>query len=544
MTKSAESHVISPSVEKTVRHVLPFALTYLAMAAVVVYPIAIVELPGLGDYLNHLARMHVLSAIDSSAALQRHYEVHWKPIPYLAVDLLVPPMMHIFGIYAAGRVFLALCLIMPAAGTAALHYAVHRRLSLIPLLALLFSYNLLFSWGFLNYLFSVGLCLLLIAGWLSSANWPRWCRVAVFAVGATCLYFSHLFGFFGYCLAIGGYELWRAWRATFQPIHVIILDWLTAAAQAVPAMIFVFTTDFSATLVGPIQTSYGAIQEKLTVLESPFIFLDSRVEIAILALCAVALFAGLLSKRLKIAPEICASAALVAVAAAITPEWLLNVWGADIRLPLLVLLLLVSGMSLQVCRRVSMLLVLVLCILIATKAWLAETALRVVDGQIAEARAVVGHMPLGARLLPVQPDSRTGPLRYGPWRMTAQIAMVAVIDRDAFVPFLYSGLTTVRPRREFLNSSTPQGHPITLSDLTSSFQYHGGSVMRYDGQGRRIYWLGWQDKFDYVLLQHFGGRTGILPSVLVPIATSSTVTLYRIEKYRRTKDIPRNATKP
>jgi len=162
--------------------------------------------------------MHILAAIDASADLRRYYELHWTPMPYLAMDAMVPLIARIMPIYDAGRVFIGLCLLLPVAGTAALHYAVHRRASLFPLIAFLFSYNYLLSWGFLNYLFSVSLCLFLLAAWVATAKLAPMLRAAAFAVPALILYFSHIYGFVAYCLAVAGFEFGRAWRARFQPI--------------------------------------------------------------------------------------------------------------------------------------------------------------------------------------------------------------------------------------------------------------------------------------------------------------------------------------
>ena len=57
---------------------------YVALTAVVLVPVLAVEVPCLGDYLNHLARIHVLTTIGSSPALQRFYENHWLLVPISA----------------------------------------------------------------------------------------------------------------------------------------------------------------------------------------------------------------------------------------------------------------------------------------------------------------------------------------------------------------------------------------------------------------------------------------------------------------------------
>jgi len=108
--------------------------------------------------------------------------------------------------------------------------------------------------------------------------------------------------------------------------------------------------------------------------------------------------------------------------------------------------------------------------------------------------------------------------------------MVAVIDRDAFVPNVFTGLSTVRPAPALKTSSTPNGPPLHMADLDDGFGRNDDSTGdNANGRGGRIYWLGWEAKFDYVLIEHFGNRPARLPSVLRLTATSPVADLYRID---------------
>jgi hypothetical protein len=51
-----------------------------------------------------------------------------------------------------------------------------------------------------------------------------------------------------------------------------------------------------------------------------------------------------------------------------------------------------------------------------------------------------------------------------------------------------------------------------------------------NGEGLRIYWMGWENKFNYVLIRHFGNRPAALPANLRLVATSSVADLYRIDR--------------
>jgi hypothetical protein len=210
-------------------------LLYAVMTGFVLYPVLSVEVPALCDYLNHLARMHILANIDNSEALRSLYRVHWQMIPYLAMDASFAVLDHFATIYNAGRVFVAMCVVLPVVSVAALHYAVHRRVSFVPVTAFLFCYNYLLSWGFLNYLPALCLAALLFAGWIGSTEWSRWPRAAMFCVLATVLYLSHLVAFGAYCLSVSTYQLSRVWRTGFRPPRKIAADWLAAGFQALPA---------------------------------------------------------------------------------------------------------------------------------------------------------------------------------------------------------------------------------------------------------------------------------------------------------------------
>src|SRR5271169_3074379 len=81
-----------------------FGLFALLIGAVSI-PVLTHRLPPLSDYVNHLARMHVIDAIDSDPYLSKFYEIQWQIIPNLVMDLIVPTIAHAMGVYHAGQLF-------------------------------------------------------------------------------------------------------------------------------------------------------------------------------------------------------------------------------------------------------------------------------------------------------------------------------------------------------------------------------------------------------------------------------------------------------
>ena len=506
---------------------------YAVMAVIVLYPILVVQVPGLGDYLNHLARMHVLADINHSESLSAHYEVHWQPIPYLAMDATFVVLNQVATIYNAGRIFVGICILLPVVGVVALHFAVHRRLSLVPLTAFLFCYNYLLSWGFLNYLAALGFAIILFAGWVGSSKWPRWPRAVLFTILALALYLSHLFAFGAYCLSVGGFELGRAWRNGFRPWRGVALDWLAAGIQAVPAVVLALSLHVESPFVGPLRTSYGDLSTKLLALQSPALFFGGRADLVACVFAMLVLVVGLVTRRLRLAPSVWPAALAVGTVALCMPNWLFSIFGLDFRLPLLVVMLLIGATS-TTTRMSPILAGAVLggfLVLTAIRSATISTTLQAVDGQIADVRRVISALPRGMRLLVVEIEPAKQQRQVGPGRATSQVSMVALIDRDAFLPFLVTGISIVHPTPLMRSSSAAGGRPLHLSDLKDSSSRQDDSAEdQADAESLRVYWSGWEHKFDYLLIQHFGQRPTALPANLQPVATSSVADLYRIDR--------------
>ena len=108
-------------------------LLFIALAAIVGIPIFTHPLPPLSDYVNHLARMHVIEAIKRDPNLARYYEIDWQIIPNLMMDLVVPVLARFMNIYLAGEIFIFSMFMLIMSGTMALHRALFGRWSALPM---------------------------------------------------------------------------------------------------------------------------------------------------------------------------------------------------------------------------------------------------------------------------------------------------------------------------------------------------------------------------------------------------------------------------
>jgi hypothetical protein len=148
--------------------------------------------PGV-DTPNHVARLHVLASLQENQALASFYRTHWAILPNLAVDLFITPIVYFFNVNALGlmKVFLLNTVGVTGAGFAVTNRAVTGKWSLWGLFGLLFSYSYVMGFGFINYLFGIGLSLLFVGTQLMLRDKPK-LRTALIAVGFPLLLLNHL----------------------------------------------------------------------------------------------------------------------------------------------------------------------------------------------------------------------------------------------------------------------------------------------------------------------------------------------------------------
>ena len=139
-------------------------LLYLLSGAAVLSPLLWAKVPPLVDYPNHLARMWILVHRGDIAELAQNYVLHWRILPDLAMDCVVPALSQLMPVLEAGRLFIALTMAGLVAGTIALHRVLHGRFAIWPILSVLFVFNAVLFWGFLSCLFASAVYLLAFSG--------------------------------------------------------------------------------------------------------------------------------------------------------------------------------------------------------------------------------------------------------------------------------------------------------------------------------------------------------------------------------------------
>jgi hypothetical protein len=420
---------------------------FILLLAVVSAPVFSTVLPPLVDYPNHLARLHLIATGGNE-----FYAVRWAPLPDLAADLIVPALAQAMPLELAAKLFLVLSFALLAGGTLWLNRIVSGRWRWWPLLAFALLYNRSFLWGFVNYLFGLGVALCGVALWLRLEE-RRWLRTPISAAVAIACFFCHFAAFGIYTLAIAGVELspvlnlMRGRRYGAMASRIAF-----AGAQfVVPAIVFLGSAPHAAG--GPVNFAFW---RKFDLLFSVFDNYSRPFDIA----CFV-LFIGLIGalawrRKLAIAPRLGLAIAVVAAAYILLPNQALSGSGADHRIPAALFLLLIAStwLSMPLPRRAA------LAIGIATAAifagrmavieavWLNSDAVYVAD------IAAIDSLPRGAKLavaFPVRGINAGGIPQL-------HVATLAAARRAAFVPTVFAYATqqplALRPPYDALAAST------------------------------------------------------------------------------------------
>src|SRR5262245_44246854 len=120
------------------------ASLFAVLSAIASIPILLYPWPPLGDYINHLSRMHVIATINRDPDLALFYEVQWQVIPNLMMDLIVPVLQRAMNVYLAGQVYTIMTFVLILSGTLALNRQLYGHWSVLPLIAFPLLYNSVF----------------------------------------------------------------------------------------------------------------------------------------------------------------------------------------------------------------------------------------------------------------------------------------------------------------------------------------------------------------------------------------------------------------
>jgi hypothetical protein len=462
-------------------------ILFCAFTLLISIPVWTHPLPPLSDYINHLARMHVIATIGKDPNLAQFYEVNWQIIPNLTMDLVVPWLTRVFNIYLAGQIFTVVMFATIASGTLALNRALTGRWSVLPLVAFPLLYNYVFLIGLLNYLFGIGLALWATAIWFWLRERPWYLRITVSTLFAVALFFCHLSALGIYGIGILSAELMRLWLRRDEPWGRRLGDFVLSGA---PFLIAVPLLAASPTL--QLATNFeweprGKIDGLIYAIE---VYSDI-VAFGLVAIVGAGLAWAARHRLLLVHPFLWWLAAVSAVVYLALPRVMFATYMADQRVPIAIAFMLIACMSLELRHRlVRRGFLALLLVVLAARLIEVDVSWAGLSNTTNEFRSSTRRIARGAKVFVAYSDRTRGDDVRDLGLVHA--ACVAMIDRSALVTtaFTVMGKQILHVRSEYRGLvDTEDGTPPSVPQLVLA----GTRPADYMPQ----FWRRWQE-FDYL----------------------------------------------
>jgi hypothetical protein len=445
------------------------------LCLVLLAPLALIDVPPLLDYPNHLARATVLAFGDDDPILSRIYAEHWAVIPNLGTDLVLPPLLHVLPIHLAGRIILGIAILLPVIGTIAYSRATFGIASVWPLASGLVAYNGTLLLGFVNCVAAIGIALLVAAGWLAwRERYPR-LTVALASVGTVALFFCHLMGLVFFYTLIAGYELVRFWSHRAQ---------FTATGARILALLPLFGMPFGLYLISllaplPAETEFASLAEKGRELIFPFANYILPLDIVTACTVIVLLIACVATRHCRITLSAGIALSLVGALYLATPWAFKGTFFLDTRFAIMLgFLLFGATLPTRLPRAATLCAATVLTLLFAVRMAVIALAWHGHRHDVADMRAAIATVEPGARVFvaSVSPEEAPDYWRNGPLsrmlsngiRLDYHLAALVLIEHRAFWPFLFDNpsqqpVETRQPYRELADRARSVADSATLA---------------------------------------------------------------------------------
>jgi len=197
------------SIVKNLPRWTPISGSLIAFIVVVLIltPVLLNQLPPIHDYSHHLSRIIILSDLENPV-YNLYYQQGSLLLPNMAMEIIAIPLAHFVGAETASRFFVMLSLLSVLFGTMMLHKAAHKRFSPWPLLASAILFNTIFRFGFLNYIFGLGIAFFAAGLWLLMK--PSFFRLLFTLLASILLIFLHFSAFGVFAVIVGSIEIHAA----------------------------------------------------------------------------------------------------------------------------------------------------------------------------------------------------------------------------------------------------------------------------------------------------------------------------------------------
>jgi hypothetical protein len=496
------------------------AVLFAALILLISIPIWTHPLPPLSDYVNHLARMHVIATLAKNPVLASFYNVHWQVIPNLTMDMIVPLLARVMNIYLAGQVFIVLMFAMIISGALALNRALIGRWSALPLFAFPLLYNYIFLVGLMNYIFGIGVALWALAGWVAVRDriWPI--RLSLSTACAVVLFFCHLSALGIYGVGLLSFEILRLWRQRAEPWPARIADFLASGLPflAVAPLLYASPT---------MQLVSGIYWDQRGKTDGLMFVISDYSDIAAFALITVMVASTVWALRHRILRFHPLVFVLLIVGAAVylaLPRVMFDTYMTDQRVPIGIAFMIFACGDLELRRRmVRRAFLIVLVVLIGARLIEIDLNWSQLSDSTSQFRSSVRRIVPGSKVFVAYADNASGDDVRDLGLVHA--ACIATIERSALVTTLFTvaGKQVLHARSEYHDYVDAQdGTPPSISQLIVAAEHPKPDTPAF--------WLNWT-KFDYLyILFTEDDAPNPDPAHLKFVADGDRFQLYRIIK--------------
>ena len=493
---------------------------FAAFTLLISIPIWTHPLPPLSDYVNHLARMHVIATLSKNPQLARFYEIDWRVIPNLTMDLIVPLLARFMNVYLAGQLFIVGMFALLVSGCLALNRALIGRWSVFPLFTFPLVYNYVFLVGLMNYLFGIGIALWALAGWVALREriWPA--RFALSTVCVLALFFCHLSALGIYGVGILSFEIARLWERRLEPWPARIVDFVASGLPFLAAAPLLMASP-TMQLVGSTSWEQRGKIDGLMYVISDY---SDLTAFALIAAMVASIVWGVRHRVLRFHPL---AVTLIVVGAAVymmLPRLMFDTYMTDQRVPIGVAFMLFACGDLELRRRlVRRAFMIVLIVMITARLIEIDYNWSQLSDSTSEFRSSVRRIAPGSKVFVAYADRALGEDVRDLGLVHA--ACIATIERSALVTtvFTVEGKQVLHVRPEFHDyADLRDGTPPSTAQLIQAVDHPLPWMPAF--------WLNWT-KFDYLYVLFTEDEApNPDPSRLKLVADGDRFQLYRILK--------------
>ena len=493
---------------------------FVALTLLISIPIWTHPLPPLSDYVNHLARMQVISELSNNRQISTFYELNWQVIPNLSMDIIVPPLARIVNVYLAGQIFLVFTFALIISGTLMLNRALVGRFSVLPLITIPLLYNYVFLVGVMNYIFGIGVAIWALAGWVAAREraWPI--RFTLSSLFIVTLFFCHLTALGIYGIGLFSFEVLRLWERRTYPWPSRIAEFFLSG---VPFLIVIPLLYASPTM----QLVAAISWEQRGKLDGLIYIFANYSDIAAFSLIAILVAGGVWAIRHRVLQFHPLALVLLVVGGVVyfaLPRVMFDTYMADQRVPLGVAFMLFACGNLDARRRfVRRGFLIVLIVLIAGRLLEIDYNWSQLSDSTSEFRSSVRRIMPGSKVFVAYANASSGDDVRDLGLVHA--ACIATIERAALVTTLFSvdGKQVIHVRPEYRDfADLHDGTPPSTAQLILAAEHPLPDTPAF--------WLNWT-KFDYIyILFTEDDAPNPDPARLRLVADGDRFQLYRVIK--------------